>query len=86
MTTTTSIRYATELGKYRLFRRHCHPHGQGQDGYGMKITTSIMLQFEDEKRPRRVYCTCFSNAGSCWILRKGEKFYVDAYQSEVEDE
>ena len=50
--------------------------GQSQMGYGAKISTDIMLQFEGDWRKRRVYCTCYSNAGSNWIIRKGERLYL----------
>lgn len=49
--------------------------GQGADSYGKKISTDLMLQFKGEKRKYRVYCTCFSNCGSHWIMRKGERLH-----------
>lgn len=51
--------------------------GQDQLGYGAKITTDRMVVFKDEPKVRyRVYCTCYSNAGSCWIIRKGQKLWL----------
>jgi hypothetical protein len=43
-------------------------------GYGAKIPTSKKVKFRG--RWHRVYCTIYSNSGSCWIKSKGEKYYV----------
>lgn len=43
-------------------------------GYGRKLTTAYMLQFNG--RARRIYCTCFSNCGTCWITVDGERVIV----------
>jgi len=49
--------------------------GQGQDGYGRKISTDRMVRFEDHPRLYRVYCVTFSNNASHYIVRKGETLY-----------
>lgn len=61
--------------------------GQSAEGYGAKITTDLMLQFRDSKKKYRVYCTCFSNAASHWILMGGRKLHLPTiFQSEIEAE
>lgn len=50
--------------------------GQGQDGYGRKITTDIVCQLPGEQRQYRVYATCFSNVASHWILWKGQRLHL----------
>lgn len=44
--------------------------GQGDDGYGMRITTDKKVEFKG--RWYRVYATCFSNCASYWITVRGE--------------
>jgi hypothetical protein len=44
--------------------------GQGPDGYGRQISTDYMAIVGNKKL--RVYCCCFSNAGTCYVLIKGE--------------
>ncbi len=88
------VKYADEVvGEYTLHRRPVLRKGmlqlapgQGSDGYGKKITTDICLKFKSEKKERRVYCCCFSNAGSNYILIKGEALYLKThFQDEVLD-
>lgn len=47
---------------------------QTSSGYGRKLTTSQKALYNGKWY--RVYCTIFSNIGSCWIMSKGEKIYV----------
>ena len=49
-------------------------YGRTASGYGAKIPTSQMIKVEN--RWRRVYCTIYSNAGSCWITVDGEKLFI----------
>jgi len=53
-----------------------HKEGLSQTatGYGAKLTTAWKIPFAG--RLYRVYCTVFSNAGSHWILAKGEKIFI----------
>jgi hypothetical protein len=61
--------------------------GQGADGYGRKISTDMIVQIKGEKRKRRVFCTCFSNAGSHWIVRDGKTLHLGTvFQSEIQSE
>lgn len=49
-------------------------------GYGSKIPTRFMLSMPGEKRKRRVYAVCYSNAASFYILLKGLKVFIHDYQ------
>lgn len=40
-------------------------------GYGTRIPTRWIVNYAG--RTRRVYCTIYSNAGSCWIVVDGKK-------------
>lgn len=91
----SQIQYADEVvGEYTLHRRPVAKRGmlqllpgQGADGYGRKITTDICLKFAGEKRERRVYCCCFSNSGTCYVLVKGQPLYLKShFQDEVQDD
>ena len=91
----SQIQYADEvIGIYTLHRRPIPKRGmlqlspgQGADGYGKKITTDICLKFADEKRERRVYCICYSNSGTCYIVIKGKPLYLKShFQNEVLDD
>lgn len=44
-------------------------------GYGSKIPTKYKVQYN--KRWHRVYCMIYSNAGTYYIISKGEKIIVD---------
>jgi len=44
-------------------------------GYGAKLPTDLMINFCG--RLYRIYSTCYSNAGSCWFMAKGQKIFVD---------
>ena len=43
-------------------------------GYGRKLTMSSKIHYEG--RLYRLYCTCYSNAGSVWFTCKGRRIYV----------
>jgi len=46
-------------------------------GYGNKLTTRYMINFE--KFNYRVYCRCFSNSGTCYIkTKKFGEIVIDA--------
>jgi hypothetical protein len=38
-------------------------------GYGKKIPTVYMVRLPGNPRWRRVYCCCYSNAGTCYVTR-----------------
>lgn len=48
---------------------------QTASGYGKKLTTEYMLRISG--RWHRVYCVCFSNGGSLYVLRNGAAHYLD---------
>ena len=54
---------------------HTIAPGQGADGYGRKISTDYVARYGG--RTRRGYCCCFSNAGTCYVLERGEWLVVD---------
>lgn len=54
------------------------PPNRRADGYGNKIPTSWELRLKD-KRWRRVYVICWSNAGSAYVRVKGELLFLGTY-------
>lgn len=54
---------------------------QTASGYGRRLRSSYCLRGAD-KVVRRVYITQFSNAGTAWIVYKGEKYTVDIWQGD----
>ena len=52
--------------------------GQNQYGYGAKISTKYKVKINNIWR--RVYCSCFSNVCSFWVIIKNEKKYIDDLQ------
>ena len=48
---------------------------QTASGYGRKLTTSYCIHFNGKLH--RVYCCCFSNPRTCYIVSKGRKIIVD---------
>lgn len=47
---------------------------QTASGYGRKLTTAYKV--EHNGRLYRVYCICFSNSGSLYILPGGKRLYL----------
>lgn len=46
------------------------PKGQGEDGYGKKISTRFEVMIEGQgKRWYKVYCSCFSNVASFYTTQ-----------------
>jgi hypothetical protein len=52
---------------------------QTSTGYGSKLKTEYMIKYNN--RWRRVYCACFSNVGTCYVLIDGEKIIITEYQA-----
>jgi len=51
-------------------------------GYGSKIPTRYMLKMDN--RWYRVYCICYSNSGSLYVLKNKETLYLNGdTQSEL---
>jgi hypothetical protein len=55
------------------FRRN---RGQGDDGYGKKISTEWEAQIKGETKWRKVYAICFSNVASHYIVVDGATLYL----------
>ena len=53
-----------------------HKQGRQQtaSGYGAKLKTATMVHYNG--RLHRVYCVCYSNSGSLYIISKGQKLYI----------
>jgi hypothetical protein len=47
---------------------------QTMSGYGSKLTTSKKVKYNGKLY--RVYCVCYSNAGSAYILAKGKRLFL----------
>lgn len=54
---------------------------QTASGYGYKLTTNWKISFQAQGEAKsklyRVYCTQFSNAGSCWFTVRGTKIFIN---------
>jgi len=70
----TTIQYLDETKIQGTRETDSPQYNQTASGYGTKIPTSRMIKVED--RWRRIYCTIYSNAGSCWITVNGEKLFI----------
>lgn len=81
------IRYAEGYTAFTKPVKRYGPHhvlpGQLASGYGSKISTDYMVQFPGERIKYRVYMVCYSNAGSCYIVRRGEKLWIRSHELEV---
>lgn len=60
--------------------------GQGASGYGKKITTDYMVRFNDDPKKRlyRVYCVCFSNSGSLYVIKGKDTLYINSTEIEYQ--
>ncbi len=47
---------------------------QTASGYGAKLTSRYKILLDGKLR--RLYSTCYSNAGSTWFMLKGEKIHI----------
>jgi hypothetical protein len=52
----------------------CGAFGQTASGYGKKLKTEWIVRIEN--RWHRVYCVCYSNVGTCYVIRKGKRYIV----------
>ena len=66
--------------EYELIERPLWHHklglSQTASGYGSKLTSSRCAKLTDG-RIRRVYITCFSNAGTAWIVLDGNRRIIE---------
>lgn len=44
-------------------------------GYGVRLHTVYKLRYAGKLR--RLYCCCYSNVGTCYIIVKGERVIVE---------
>lgn len=71
-----SVIYAEDtFSKIESKQDDCRPYGQQPDGYGRKIATQYLVRLDGKGPWRRVYCICFSNAGSLYIVVKKQAYY-----------
>ena len=65
---------------YELIERPLWWHKRGlqqtSSGYGGKLTSSRCAKLEDG-RIRRVYVSCWSNAGTAWIMLDGKRRIIE---------
>lgn len=61
------------------------PYQQTASGYGSKLQTSYMIQLVGHSRWYRVYCMCYSNSGSCYIVRKGVTYFTSRIESKMQE-
>ena len=47
---------------------------QTRSGYGSKLTTPYKVEYKGNMR--RVYCVCYSNIGSLYVIIKGENVFL----------
>lgn len=52
--------------------------GQTASGYGDKIPTSYLARTETGGVFRRVYCRIFSNIGTCYVIKHGERYIIES--------
>jgi len=57
---------------------HLQGLSQTSSGYGSKLTSSHMIRFHGEKIWRRVYVVQWSNAGSPYVIVKGETQFLSS--------
>lgn len=71
-----SVKYTNPALVSDITRDESAPrYGRNADGYGRKIPTEWRLRYAG--RMRRVYCCQISNAGSVYIIDKGQWLFLD---------
>src|SRR4051812_48125869 len=76
-TAMAAVNYLSDSFKVaETTRDDCKPYGQAPSGYGRKIATPHKIKLAGEKRWRRVYAVCFSNAASHYVLINGSAYYI----------
>ena len=51
------------------------PQNRSRSGYGSKLPTSLQLRIDS--RWHRVYVVCWSNAGTAYVVKGGERLYIE---------
>ena len=52
--------------------------GQIASGYGNKVPCGFLARVDNTGRFYRVYCRIFSNIGTCYIVKNGKRYIVEA--------
>ena len=60
-------------------RQSVAPMARSMSGYGGKVATTFEIKLDDN-RWRRVYAIQYSNAGSAYILVKGERVWLGSFE------
>ena len=82
MTTETIIKQAENFTAKRKDVPRYGPwgliKGKSQTGYGSKVPSDYMILFDGDPANRwyRVYVAIYSNCGTCYVIRGGEKLIV----------
>jgi hypothetical protein len=56
------------------------PPIRSRSGYGNKLSTAWQVQLAD-KRWRRVYCVCWGNSGTWYVLVNGKPEYIASHDT-----
>ena len=51
---------------------------QTATGYGDRIPCGFLARVETDGKFYRVYCRIFSNIGTCYIVKSGKRYIVEA--------
>jgi hypothetical protein len=83
MSDTQPIQYATiTAAKRSPLQWQKRGLQQTATGYGSKLTTEYLIQSGTSSVWRRVYCICYSNNGSLYILRAGKREFIRDWELE----
>lgn len=52
--------------------------GRTASGYGNRLPCGFLARVENGGRFYRVYCRIFSNIGTCYIVKNGKRYIVEA--------
>jgi hypothetical protein len=75
--TETKVVYLEDTHKVTAAKQTAvSPYQQTASGYGNKLQTSYMVQIDGVSRWYRIYCICWSNSGSIYVLVKGQRFFI----------
>lgn len=74
------VRFEYAVNGVNCIRRpmyhHSHNLSYTASGYGNKLPTQYMVRVFSQ-RWHRVYCICYSNVGTCYVIIKGKRYIVD---------
>ena len=73
----SDLNYIEDLtlsGEYSPLWFHTAGRQQTASGYGSRLVTPYMVQWNGRKR--RVFCMCWSNSGTLYVMCKGERWII----------